>query len=109
MTAPKETPARRGTPQTYVANPPWITFGDKVYACRALVIPEPGGGYSAHALRLRGVVSQGETIEESLENISEAFRGAIQFYRESGENIPWQDVDMEHPTGSVERWNLVDV
>ena len=105
----KDTPIRRGTPQTYIDNPSWITFGDNVYTCRALVIPESDGGYSVHALRLPGVVSQGETIEESLKNISEAFRGAIQVYRESGEDIPWQDIDLDRPTNSVERWNLVDV
>ena len=109
MTATKETPVRHGTPQTYIADPSWRTFDDNVYACRALVIPEPSGGYSVHALRLPGVVSQGETIEEALDNISEAFRGAIQVYRESGENIPWQDIDIDRPKGSVERWNLVDV
>ena len=81
------------------------------YECRALVCPEAAGGFSVHALRLPGVVSQGETIEEALENIAEAFRGALSIYLEDlGSSIPWRDEEVEvRPAGSIERWILVDV
>lgn len=79
------------------------------FECRVLLCPEEDGGYSAHALRLLGVVSQGETKEEALENIREAFRGAILAYRESGQTIPWGEFEIDRPKDSIERWILVNV
>ncbi|NQT13218.1 MAG: type II toxin-antitoxin system HicB family antitoxin [Planctomycetes bacterium] len=82
--------------------------GKTAFECRVRLCPEEGGGYSAHALLLPGVVSQGETITEALENITEAFQGSVASYREAGENIPWGTVDVDEvPKGSVEKWILV--
>ena len=83
---------------------------DRTYRCRVILCPEEDGGFSALAQRLPGVVSQGETEDEALRNISEAFRGAVQMYLEDGGGIPWQDSDETAlPKGSKERWVLVDV
>lgn len=95
-----------------VANPiyHWQTLNEGAYECRVLVCPETTGGYSAHALRLPGVASQGETEAEALENIADAFQSAIQCYLESGEAIPWKEaVEVDRPMGCVERWILVNV
>jgi predicted RNase H-like HicB family nuclease len=87
----------------------WQPLGEGAYQCRVLLCPEEGGGYSAHALRLPGVVTEGDSEAEALENIADAFQAAIQSYRESGESIPWQAVDIERPANSMERWILVNV
>lgn len=95
-----------------VIMPPGVEFlpvGDRVYQCRAMICPEPEGGYSAFALRLPGVVSQGESIEDAIDNLKEAFAGALEEYLSSGEAIPWKDVIVEGSEGSVERWVAVDV
>lgn len=84
-------------------------FSGSTYECRAVVCPEQDGGYSAHALRLPGVVSQGDTVDEAMKNLVEAFRGTIQVYRDEEQQIPWQDIGLDRPTGSVERWILVNV
>ena len=73
------------------------------------ICPEDDGGYSAIALRLPGVVSQGDSVEEALENISEAFAAAISVYLEDGTAIPWADVSVDRHKGCKERWILVDV
>lgn len=83
--------------------------GDRTYECRVLLCPEQDGGYSAHALRLPGIVTQGETIEEALENIRDAFQSVIQTYLESGGTVPWQPCEEDRPRGSMERWILVNV
>ena len=104
----REVPSRFGNPQEII-DPSWRVFEDKTYECRVLVMPENEGGFSSHALRLPGVVSQGETIEEALDNIADAFRGAVSVYLEDGQPIPWENIDIDRPRGSVERWIVVDV
>ncbi len=104
-----EEPTRFGSPQ----EPADVVVFDQcnAYECRVLLCPEETG-FSVHALRLPGVVSQGETIEEALENIAEAFRGALSVYFEQpGASIPWRDeeAEVDRPAGSIERWILVDV
>lgn len=86
----------------------WEKPGPRVYECRAVLCPEADGGYSAHALNLPGVVSQGETLREALANIAEAFRAAVSYYLESHVAIPWGQVDVERSQNSQERWILVD-
>jgi len=61
-------------------------------------------------MRLPGVVSQGETETEALENIADAFRAAVESYTADGVNIPWTDNPLckDKPPGSKERWILVN-
>ena len=109
MTPTELVEERKGASSFHIKLPSWHHFSGDKCECRVLICPEDCGGYSAHALRLPGVVSQGESVEESLENIADAFRAALSVYQEAGEEIPWKDLDMERPKGSIERWMLVDV
>ncbi|MSR57277.1 MAG: type II toxin-antitoxin system HicB family antitoxin [Planctomycetaceae bacterium] len=85
-------------------------FSSGTYECKTLLIPEDDGGFSAFAIRLPGVISQGDTEEEALQNIAEAFRGAIQAYADLKQDIPWRDVEVvDRQKGSMERWIIVDV
>lgn len=88
----------------------WTEGLTNAYQCRVLLCPEEDGGYSAHAIRLPGVASQGDTIGEALDNIHEAFQAAIQEYLESGDGIiPWGDAQVDHVKGSDEIWIIVNV
>lgn len=89
----------------------WRIFkeSDSAYVCRVLLCPEEEGGYSAFALRLPGTVSQGDTEQEALANIAEAFQATVSLYLEEGQGIPWEPVEVERPRGCLERWILVDV
>jgi predicted RNase H-like HicB family nuclease len=109
MTILEETPYRTAAPQQYIEAPAWQSLDENTYECRVLLCPEEEGGYSAHALRLPGVVSQGESEQEALENIVDAFRAAVSLYREQGAPIPWSYIEMDRPKGSIERWILVKV
>jgi len=66
----------------------------RVLECRVAIIVEDDG-YSAHALDLPGAVSQGDTIDEAVLNITEALQGIIAEYRSSGGRIPWSKVEIE--------------
>jgi len=104
---------RKGSLYTYLFNDigKWqLSFADKTFECRVLLCPEESGGYSAHAMRLPGVVSQGETEKEALENIADAFRAAVESYTAGGVTIPWTDNPLcnDKPPGSKERWILVN-
>ena len=85
-------------------------FDDKtVYECQAVLCPEEDGGFSAHVANLPGVVSQGETQDDALTNLREAFVGAIETYREMGMEIPWSDKDLSFCGENCQRrWILVD-
>ncbi len=102
-------PCRKGDQVEAIVMLPDRLDDENTYECRVLLCPEKDGGYSAHALRLPGVVSQGESKEEALENIADAFRAAISVYREQGEAIPWTNLQIDRPERSIERWILVNV
>ena len=100
---------RRATPADFLSQCTWESF-ERRYFCQVVLTPEDDGGYSALALRLPGVVSQGETEDEALRNIAEAFRAAVQMYLEDGGSIPWRDIDeTDFPEGSIHCRIQVDV
>ncbi len=81
-----------------------------VYECRVWLCPEAEGGYSAIVPSLPGLATQGETIEEAIENVKDAFRAVAAEYAESGSEIPWRkETDRAKPHGTIEKWILVNV
>jgi len=83
---------------------------ERVYECRVWLCPEDEGGYSAIVPSLPGVASQGETQEEALDGIKEAFQGVAAEYLESNDEIPWcHDIVRQKPHGAIEKWILVNV
>ena len=91
-------------------SPKW-QFSDegRAYACRVLLCPEAEGGFSAHAMRLPGVVSEGDSESEAIENLIDAFESAVRSYLETQMDIPWRDEMPERPVGALERWFIVNV
>ena len=93
-----------------IASDLWTRLTDRVYECRVWLCPEREGGFSALVPSLPGVASQGETEEEALENVKEAFQGAVAEYLDSGERIPWcRDIVRQKPNDAKEKWILVNV
>jgi len=81
------------------------------YECRVILCPEDEG-YSAHALNIAGVVSEGNTENEALSNIGDAFKATIEYHLEAKSPIPWRDGDPEFfgtLQNTIERWIAVDV
>ena len=50
--------------------------------------PEENGGYSVHCPALPGCSSQGDSLEEALDNIKEAIRGVLKVRQEEAVPIP---------------------
>ena len=73
---------------------------NNVYQLEVVLCPEDGGGFSIHAIKLPGAVSQGETEEEALANIREACAGVIKAYLARDGKIPWMPVDIEECPGA---------
>ena len=73
------------------------------------LMPEESGGFFVFASLLPGVASQGETKEEALDNIAEAFHGVVEEYKASGQPIPWSKEAFPKPNNAIEQWILVNV
>ena len=48
---------------------------------------EREGGYSVQCLELPGAISEGDTKEEALKNIREAFKGYLEAFPEESERL----------------------
>ena len=71
---------------------PWEKFPKGTHVMRAVLIPEDpdsGGGYTAIAVNLPGCASQGDTVDEALANLEEAFVLLLESYEDVGEPVPW--------------------
>ena len=62
--------------------------GKKVYDFKVFIEPDETGGYVVSCPSLAGCYSQGETIEEALENIKEAIMLCLEDMKSAGEKIP---------------------
>jgi len=58
---------------------------------RYTVVLEPDseeGGYTVTVPALPGCVTEGDTVEEALENVEDAIRSVLEYLKESGKPIP---------------------
>lgn len=55
--------------------------------------PQEEGGYTITVPALPGCISEGDTVEEALENIKDAIAGYIASLRKHGEPIPVETSD----------------
>lgn len=62
---------------------------------KVIIEPEIDGGYSVHVPVLPGCASEGETIEEALDNIKEAIELYLWSLKDDNLPIPESDVDVE--------------
>jgi len=50
--------------------------------------PQPEGGYTVTSPVLPELVTEGETVEEALENVRDALAAIIEIYRDRGRSLP---------------------
>lgn len=60
----------------------------KVYDLKVLLEPDETGGYIALCPSLPGCYSQGETVEEAMENIEESIFLCLEDMQAHGETLP---------------------
>jgi len=79
------------SPETNTPNLKVLKLEFKIAGLHGLILREKEG-YSAEALNLPGVVSQGQTIDGTIRNLQEAFIGAIATYIDNKMPIPYKKV-----------------
>lgn len=62
------------------------------YRYTIIVDREPAGGFHAYCPALKGCHSQGETVDEAVENIREAVEVYLESVQAHGEPIPCEDL-----------------
>jgi len=60
---------------------------------KVLLEPQEEGGYTVTVPNLPGCISEGETVEEAIENIKDAIRGYLEVYV--------QKLQREHPEAKI--------
>jgi predicted RNase H-like HicB family nuclease len=74
------------------------------YRCEIRLHAELDDGYSAYAAQLPGVVSEGETREQAIRNVTEALDAALRTYGEARQPIPWRTPVEPLAEGEIQTW-----
>jgi len=67
-----------------------VEVGRRIYT--VLLTPAEEGGFTVTCPALRGVVTEGDTLEEAVDMAKDAIRGYLQMLRDLGEPIPESEV-----------------
>ncbi len=90
------------------AEPTWWV-GRNRYQFEVILRTEPEGGFSVQAAALPGAISEGDTVDEALDNICDALQGLLEHYREEGKDLERVGVPLEPEKGDLVRWVIVDL
>lgn len=58
------------------------------YKIPLVLTPQPEGGYTVTSPLLPELVTEGDSLDESLENVKDAFKAVMELYRELGRSFP---------------------
>ncbi|RKU08084.1 toxin-antitoxin system, antitoxin component, HicB family protein [Candidatus Poribacteria bacterium] len=58
------------------------------YKIPLVLTPQPEGGYTVTSPLLPELVTEGDSLDESLENVKDAFRAVMELYGELGRSLP---------------------
>jgi len=60
----------------------------KIYKVPLVLAPQPEGGFTVTSPLLTELVTEGDTIEETLENVRDALEATIEAYEDLGRSLP---------------------
>ena len=58
------------------------------YKIPLLLIPQPEGGYTVTSPLLPEFVTEGDSLNEALENVKDALAAVIELYQDMGRSLP---------------------
>ncbi len=58
------------------------------YKIPLVLTPQPEGGYTVTSPLLPELVTEGDSLDESLENVKDAFVAVMELYEELGRSLP---------------------
>jgi antitoxin HicB len=73
----------------------------EVYRVPLVLTPQPEGGYTVTSPALPGLVTEGDSLEQALENVEDALRATLELYEDAGRSIP-RDLVQDPEAGAIE-------
>lgn len=58
------------------------------YRITVILTPQPEGGYTVTCKELPGLVTEGDSVEEALENVEDAFAATLELYEDLQRSLP---------------------
>lgn len=58
------------------------------YRVPLVLTPQPEGGYTVTSPLFPELITEGDSIDEALENVSDAFSAVIELYEDLGRSLP---------------------
>ena len=59
-----------------------------VYRVPLVLAPQEEGGYTITSPILPGLVTEGDSLEQALENVQDALRATLELYEDTGKPLP---------------------
>ncbi len=75
------------------------------YKLSLLFDPQPEGGYTVTSPAIPELLTEGDSVEDALENVRDAFAAVLEIYRDQGRSLP-PELTVEEP-GEPVRMDLV--
>ena len=63
-------------------------FGSMQYKIPIVLSPQPEGGFTVTSPLLPELITEGDTVDEALENVKDAVAAVAEAYRELGRELP---------------------
>jgi antitoxin HicB len=69
------------------------------YKIPLVLAPQPEGGYTVTSPSLPELLTEGDSVEEALDNVKDALAAVVEIYRDLGRNLPQdtQVLDLSAP------------
>ena len=77
----------------------------RVYRVSLVLEPQQEGGYTVTSPALPGLVTEGDSVEEALDNAKDALRATVELYEDTGRPIPAGVV--QHPEAGALEFDLL--
>jgi antitoxin HicB len=71
-----------------------------LYKVPIILEPQPEGGYTATSPLLPELVTEGDSLDEAMDNVKDALLAVIEAYKELGRPLP-RNAQIADPNGSV--------
>jgi antitoxin HicB len=59
-----------------------------VYKIPLVLVPQPEGGYTVTSPVLPELVTEGDTLEEAIQNVRDALKAVLEIYQDLGKPLP---------------------
>jgi antitoxin HicB len=65
-----------------------------------MLTPQPEGGFTVTSPVLPELITEGDTVEEALENVQDALRAVVELYEDLGKHLP-ESVNLDPESAEI--------